>query len=68
MSRKLLANSMHWGWKVSFGLTTAWLFNWTLKALHDAGSERYQGLNTDIIQLGLIPVGLWFMVRWLTLK
>jgi len=35
--------------------------------MHDAGSERYPGLNTDIIQIGLIPLGLWIMLRWLTL-
>jgi len=59
MSGKLVTNSMHWGWKVSFGLTIAWFINWTLRAMHDAGSERYLGLNTDIIQIGLIPLGLW---------
>ncbi len=56
MSGKLVTNSMHWGWKVSFGLTIAWFINWTLRAMHDAGSERYPGLNTDIIQIGLIPL------------
>ncbi|MCH1492703.1 MAG: hypothetical protein L7T24_09105 [Luminiphilus sp.] len=68
MSQKLITTAMHWGWKVSFVLSVVWLMNWVLKALHDLGSERYQGLNADILQLGLIPLGLWLTVRWLALK
>ena len=68
MGQKLITTAMHWAWKVSFVLSVVWLMHWALKALHDLGSERYQGLNTDILQLGLIPLALWLTVRWLALK
>lgn len=63
----MFSNSMHWAWKVTFGAALAHFIHWLLAALHDLGSERYAGLNTDVIEMGLIPLGVWLMVRWVAL-
>jgi hypothetical protein len=64
---KMFSNSMHWAWKVTFAAALAHFIHWLLNALHDLGSERYAGLNADVIEMGLIPLGLWFLVRWVAL-
>ena len=64
---KMFSNSMHWAWKVTFAAALAHFIHWLLAALHDLGSERYAGLNTDVIEMGLIPLGVWLTVRWVAL-
>ena len=63
----MFSNNMHWAWKVSFAAALAHFIYWLLAALHDLGSERYAGLNTDVIEMGLIPLGVWLTVRWVAL-
>ena len=67
MGPTLISNTMHWAWKVSFSAAVVWLMRWLLPTLHDLGSDRYAGLNTDVIEIGLVPLGLWLIVRWVAL-
>ena len=67
MGPTLISNTMHWAWKVSLSAAVVWLMRWLLPTLHDLGSDRYAGLNTDVIEIGLVPLGLWLLVRWVAL-
>lgn len=59
---KLISNSMHWAWKLSFAICAfIFAYVWAL-------ASQNWGYANDEVLLGLMPISLWLTIRWLTVK
>ena len=59
---KLITNSMHWGWKVSFAVCA---FIAAASIIDGGFGGGY--VEEDVVIIGLIPTAFWLTARWLSI-
>lgn len=72
MKLKLISNSMHWGWKVSFACTVFLLITTWVSALTTISNgilvdAPYWNPDPGVMTLGSLPFAVWMTARWIVI-